>query len=341
MEKQKVELKLSQIAAIIGGSFFGSDISVMGLSVPENQQENTICMINVQTNAHFVKDGKAAAYMVTDKVSIETDKPVITIKDARQALVKLMIAFYPPEKTVHKISPTACISNSLKYTEPVDIGNFVSVGENVIIGENTRIYHGCFIGDNVKIGKNCIIYPNAVIYEDCSIGDNVIIHAGAVIGADGFGFIPGDNPIKIPQKGTVILEDFVEIGANTCIDRATIGATVIGFGTKLDDLVMVGHNTKLGKACLIASQVGFSGSIEAGDGIVAGGQAGFADHIKIASGSMFGGQTGIPNDVKEKGMYLGTPCMPMIKFAKSQAVFQELPELKRRIINLEKQSNRD
>ncbi|MBQ3033430.1 MAG: UDP-3-O-(3-hydroxymyristoyl)glucosamine N-acyltransferase, partial [Deferribacterales bacterium] len=246
-----------------------------------------------------------------------------------------------PEKTVHKISPTACISNSLKYTEPVDIGNFVSVGENVIIGENTRIYHGCFIGDNVKIGKNCIIYPNAVIYEDCSIGDNVIIHAGAVIGADGFGFIPGDNPIKIPQKGTVILEDFVEIGANTCIDRATIGATVIGFGTKLDDLVMVGHNTKLGKACLIASQVGFSGSIEAGDGIVAGGQAGFADHIKIASGSMFGGQTGIPNDVKEKGMYLGTPCMPMIKFAKSQAVFQELPELKRRIINLEKQSNRD
>ncbi len=159
----------------------------------------------------------------------------------------------------------------------------------------------------------------------------MIIHAGAVIGADGFGFIPGENPTKIPQKGTVILHDFVEIGANACIDRATIGSTEIGFGTKLDNLVMVGHNTHLGKACLIASQVGFSGSIKAGDFIVAGGQVGFADHITITSGSMFGGQSGVPSSINKKGMYLGSPCMEFGKFAKSHAVFQELPELKRRV----------
>ena len=341
MEKQKIELKLSQIAALLGGSFQGDDVSVNGLSVPEYQQKGTVCMINNQAKASLVNCGEAEAYIVTDKVTVETDKPVISIKDPREALVKLMIAFYPLEPVSHKISKLASVADSVSFVEPINIGDFVSVGEDVVIGENTRIYSGCSIGDGVKIGRNCIIYPNVVIYENCKIGDNVIIHAGAVIGADGFGFIPGANPVKIPQKGTVILEDFVEIGANTCVDRATIGATVIGFGTKLDDLVMVGHNTRLGKACLIASQVGFSGSIEAGDGIIAGGQAGFADHIKIASGSMFGGQAGVPNDVKEKGMYLGTPCLPMLKFAKSHAVFQELPELKRRVINLEKQSNRD
>ena len=340
MEKQKIELSLSHIAARTGGTLIGEDVSVFGLSVPEDQKSGTICMINTQSNADKLS-GDASAYMVAEKVTVETDKPVIRVKDTRAALVKMMVAFYPAEPVHHHISRLAAVPDSVKYAEPINIGNFVSVGENTEIGENTRIFPGCVIGDNVKIGKNCILYPNVTIYENCTLGDNVIVHAGAVIGADGFGFIPGANPVKIPQKGTVILEDFVEIGANTCIDRATIGSTVIGFGTKIDDLVMVGHNTRLGKACLIASQAGFSGSIEAGDGIVVAGQVGFADHIKIASGSVFGGQAGVPNNIKEQGMYMGSPCMPMIKYAKSSAVFQELPELKRRVINLEKQKDRN
>ncbi len=340
MEKQKIEFMLSQVAAFTGGVLEGGDISVRGVSVPEDQKEGTLCMINVQANADMT-NGAASAYVVAEKVLVETDKPVVRVKDPRAALVKLMLAFHPAEPVRHHISPLASVPAGVKYTEPVNIGNFVSIGENVEIGENTRIFPGCVIGDGVKIGKNCIIYPNVTIYENCTLGSGVIIHAGAVIGADGFGFIPGPNPVKIPQKGTVILEDFVEIGANTCIDRATIGATVIGFGTKMDNLVMVGHNTRLGKACLIASQVGFSGSIEAGDGIVAAGQVGFSDHIKIAAGSVFGGQAGVPNDIKEKGMYLGAPCIPMLKFAKASAVFQELPELKRRVVNLEKQKDRN
>ncbi len=340
MEKQKVELNLSQIAQIVGGSLNGEDLKVSGISVPEEQKENTVCMINIQANAEYA-NGCAAAYIACDNVELNTDKPVIKVKDARATLVKLMIAFYPPEKVEHNISKLAVLDESVAYSEPINIGNFVSIGKNVVIGKNTKIYAGSVIGDNVTIGENCIIYPNVSIYENCTIGNNVIIHSGAVIGADGFGFIPSENPVKIPQKGTVILEDFVEIGANTCVDRATIGRTVIGFATKLDNLVMVGHNTRLGKACLIASQVGFSGSIEVGDCVIAGGQAGFADHIKIGSGLIFGGQAGVHSDMKEKGMYVGAPCIPVMNFAKSAAIFKDLPDLKRRIVNLEKQSNRD
>lgn len=340
MEKEKVSFKLSQISSVVGGSLIGDDISICGISTPESQKSNTICMINTQSKADSV-NGEASAYIICDGVEVNTVKPVIKVKDARVTLVKLMIAFYPPEPVNHNISKLAAIDESVTFAEPVNIGNFVSIGKNVTIGKNTKIYSGCVIEDNVKIGENCIIYPNVTIYENCSVYNNVIIHAGAVIGADGFGFIPSENPTKIPQKGTVILEDFVEIGANTCVDRATIGATVIGRGTKLDNLVMVGHNTTLGKACLIASQVGFSGSIEVGDGVIAGGQAGFADHIKIESGLIFGGQAGVHNDMKGKGMYVGSPCIPVMNFAKSSAVFKDLPDLKRRISNLEKQNNRD
>lgn len=340
MEKEKVSYKLSQIATVVGGNLTGEDISVYGISIPEEQKSGTICMINVQAKAGYA-NGDAAAYIVCENVDVSTDKPVIKVKDAKATLVKLMIAFYPPMPVNHNISKFAVIDESVSYAEPVNIGNFVSIGKNVTIGKNTKISAGVVIGDNVTIGENTIIYPNVTIYDNCSIGNNVIIHAGAVIGADGFGFIPSDNPTKIPQKGTVKIEDYVEIGANTCIDRATIGATVIGFGSKLDNLVMVGHNTTLGKACLIASQVGFSGSIEVGDRVIAGGQAGFADHIKIASGLIFGGQAGVHHDMKEKGMYVGSPCIPVMNFAKSSAIFKELPELKRRVVNLEKQSNRD
>ena len=284
----------------------------------------------------YAKEGSAAAYIVTEGLNIETDKPLVIVKDARPALVKILSYIYPAEPVTQYISKFAAIDESSSIAEPCYIDNFVSIGKNVTIGKNTKIHANVVIGDNVVIGENCIIYPNVTVYENITIGCNVIIHAGAVLGADGFGFIPGENPTKIPQKGTVIIHDFVEIGANACIDRATIGSTEIGFGTKLDDLVMVGHNTHLGRACLIASQVGFSGSIKAGDFIVAGGQVGFADHISIASGSMFGGQSGVPSSIDKKGMYLGSPCMEFGKFAKSHAVFQELPALKRRVKDLGK-----
>lgn len=336
MAHHHIKVKLSNIAALLGGSLQGEDIEITGFCTPENQENGSICIISAKQYIKYVKDGYASAYIVTEGLNIETDKPLVIVKDARPALVKILSYIYPAEPVKEYVSKFVAVDESAVIEHPCYIDNFVSVGKNVRIGKNTKIYPNVVIGDNVTIGENCIIYGNVTLYENITVGNNVIIHAGAVIGADGFGFIPGENPTKIPQKGTVILHDFVEIGANTCIDRATIGSTEIGFGTKLDDLVMVGHNTHLGKACLIASQVGFSGSIKAGDFIVAGGQVGFADHITIATGSMFGGQSGVPGSIDKKGMYLGSPCMEFGKFAKSHAVFQELPELKRRVKDLGK-----
>lgn len=335
----EISMKLSAIAALVGGNLCGKDINVEGLSVPEFQKEGTLCFISSKNNLDYMKGGEASAYILPVGLEGETDKPVIFVKDTRVALLKILNAMFPPEPVVHNTSKFAVVAETTKMGNPVSIGHFVTVDSFCSIGAYTRIGNNTVIGEHVSIGKNCIIYPNVTIYDNITIGDNVIIHSGAVIGADGFGFVPAGNPIKIPQKGTVVIEDFVELGANTCVDRATIGATVIGFGTKIDDLVMVGHNTRLGKACLIASQVGFSGSIEVGDGVIAGGQVGFADHVKIAAGSMFGGKSGIHNDIKNKGTYLGSPCMDMVKYAKAYAVFQELPELRRRVKNLEKQDN--
>ncbi len=336
MALHKINVSLSNIASLLKGQLQGADINITGLCTPEDQTEGSICIISAKQNTIYAKEGKAAAYIVTEGLTLETDKPLIIVKDARPALVTILNYIYPVEKIEQYISKFVAIDESVKLAEPIYIDNFVSISKNVTIGKNTKIYPNVVIGENVTIGENCIIYPNVTIYENITIGNNVIIHAGAVIGADGFGFIPAENPIKIQQKGTVILHDYVEIGANTCIDRATIGSTEIGFGTKIDDLVMVGHNTHLGKACLIASQVGFSGSIKAGDFIVAGGQTGFADHITIATGSMFGGQTGVASSITKKGNYMGSPCMEFTKYAKSHAVFQELPELKRRVRDLGK-----
>lgn len=336
MALHDIKVNLSSIATLLGGELNGQDIEITGLCTPEDQYAGCICIIAQKNLVPYANEGAAAAFIVSEGLQLNTDKPKVIIKDARDALVRILNFIYPAPEIKHYISNHSAISDNVIISEPCHIDNFVSVGKNSSIGKNTKIYPSVVIGENVTIGENCIIYPNVTIYDNITIGNNVIIHAGAVIGADGFGFIPGANPTKIPQKGTVILEDFVEIGANTCIDRATIGATVIGFGTKLDDLVMVGHNTQLGRACLIASQVGFSGSIKAGDYIVAGGQVGFKDHISIASGSMFGGQSGVSNNITKKGMYMGSPCMDFTKFAKANAVFQELPELKRRIKDLGK-----
>lgn len=331
----EISLKLSTLAALTGGELRGTDIEIKGLSVPEFQKEGTLCFISSKQTLSNTA-GEASAYIMPHGLDAQTSKPIICVKDTRPALVAVLNAMFPPMPVYHYVSERSVIADSSHLAAPVEIGHFVTIDSYSSVGAGTKIGNNVVIGEHVSIGKNCIIYPNVTVYDNITIGDNVIIHAGAVLGADGFGFLPSPNPIKIPQKGTVIIEDFVEIGANTCIDRATIGATVIGFGTKVDNLVMVGHNTRIGKACLIASQVGFSGSIETGDGIIAAGQVGFADHIKIASGAVFGGQAGVPNDIKEKGNYLGTPCIDMVKYAKAYAVFQDLPELRRRIKNLEK-----
>lgn len=336
----EIDLKLSVIADIIGAKLIGEDIIVNSISAFDHQVENSLSIISSSDAIKFV-NGKASAFLINEEFvsKVDTDKPLLEVKGSRLALVKLMNIFYPKKEIKDYIALNVVVSKTATVSSPVSLENFVVIGDDSEVGSYTAIMSNTVIGNSVSIGSNCIIYPNVTIYDNCKIGNNVIIHSGAVIGADGFGFIQADIPIKIPQHGNVIIEDNVEIGANTCIDRATLGSTVISIGTKIDDLVMIGHNTKIGKSCLIASQAGFSGSINTGDNIIVAGQAGFSDHINIASNTVFGGQAGIPNDIKTPGFYLGSPCMPMLKYAKSLSVFEKLPELQRRVKKIENENN--
>lgn len=345
MSDNKVSIpyyKLSFLADLIGAELIGDDIEVNNISSIDFQVSNTVSILSLPSKLKLY-DGLAAALIISDDIykrQQDFSKPILKVRDSRLSVVKLLNLFFPEKAVKHNISSHSIVSESVDISSPVEIGHFVVIGDNTVIGSNTIIRHNTVIGNSVKIGSNCIIYANVTICDDVVIGDNVIIHPGAVIGGDGFGFVPtGDLPVRIQQKGNVILADYVEIGANTCVDRATLGSTVVSRGTKLAALVMVGHNTVIGKSCLVASQAGFSGSMIVGDNVLVAGQAGFSDHINIASNTVFGGQAGVSNDVKESGMYMGSPCMPFIKYAKSAAIFSKLPELQRRIKNLENKSD--
>ena len=223
--------------------------------------------------------------------------------------------------------------------EDVFVGAFSYIGDNVKIGQNTKVFPNSFIGDNVKIGENCIIHPGVKIYHDCILQNHVVIHAGTVIGSDGFGFAPqADGSFKkVPQIGNVVIENDVEIGANTTIDRATIGSTIIKAGAKLDNLIQVAHNVEVGECTVIAAQAGVSGSTKIGKNVMIGGQAGLVGHIQIADGSRINAQSGVSKSMKDPySTVTGSPAADYSSVLRSQAVFRNLPEMEKRIYELEK-----
>lgn len=212
------------------------------------------------------------------------------------------------------------------------------MGENARIGKNCRIFPQTYIGDNVTIADNCIIYPHVTIYEGCAIGNNCILHAGSVIGADGFGFAPeGDVYKKIPQLGNVVIEDDVEIGANTTIDRAVMESTIIRKGVKLDNLVQIAHNVEVGENTVMAAQVGIAGSTKIGKHCMFGGQVGLAGHIKIADNVNFGAQSGVISDIKAPTTVLGAPAIQAKSFMRSSAIFGRLPDMYRTMGQLQRE----
>ena len=230
------------------------------------------------------------------------------------------------------IDPTAAIG------EDCYIGPFAYVGPKCVIGDNSIIHPHAALGDNVIVGKNTEIHSNAVIYHDCKVGNRCILHAGCVIGADGFGFAPSENGYdKIPQIGIVTIEDDVEIGANTCVDRSTMGSTFIRNGVKLDNLVQIAHNTDIGANTVMSSQVGVAGSTKVGEWCMFGGQVGISGHITIGNKVMLGAQSGVPGSIKDGQQLIGTPPMEMRSYFKSQAIFRRLPEMYNEINKLRKE----
>jgi len=223
--------------------------------------------------------------------------------------------------------------------QQVFVGAFVYIGDKVTVDDNTKLFPGVFLGNNVKVGKNCLFHPGVKIYNDCVIGDYVTIHAGTVIGGDGFGFAPQpDGSLqKVPQIGNVVVENNVEIGANACIDRATMGSTLIKAGSKLDNLIQIAHNVEVGNNTVIAAQAGVSGSTKLGSNVLIGGQAGIVGHLQIADGSKINAQSGVSKSIKSPNTAVtGSPAYDYTSALRSQAVSRNLPDLEKRITELEK-----
>jgi UDP-3-O-[3-hydroxymyristoyl] glucosamine N-acyltransferase len=261
------------------------------------------------------------------------------VVDAYSAFATLLSKYQEiMQQQLSGVQEPSYIAKTASYGQNVFIGAFAYLGENVKVGNNTKIFPHVFLGDNVTVGDNSIIHSGVKIYHDCKVGNHTIIHAGTVIGSDGFGYAPQADGLlkKVPQIGNVVIEDNVEIGANTAIDRATIGSTIIKSGAKLDNLIQIAHNVEVGNFTVIASQAGISGSTKIGKGVIIGGQAGLAGHINIADNVKINGQSGVNKSVKTAGISItGTNAYEYTKAMRSMAIARNLPELDRKIHELE------
>lgn len=289
----------------------------------------------------FLYTSKASVIIVND--NLELRQPVsgtlIRVPDAYSAFAVLLSKYQEVRAAqLTGIEQPSFVAPSAKLGEQVYIGAFAYLGEQVVVGNRVKIYPGVFIGENVRIGDDSRIMPGVKIYHDCVIGRNVTIHAGTVIGADGFGFAPQNDGSyqKIPQIGNVVVEDYVEIGSNASIDRATIGTTLIRSGAKLDNLIQIAHNVEVGRNTVIAAQAGISGSTKLGDNVMIGGQAGIVGHINIANGAKINAQSGVTKSIKDEGAAVtGSPAHDYTSALRSQAISRKLPELEKRIQELE------
>ena len=326
-----MEFTAEQIANVIGGRVEGNkDAKVHTFAKIEEGTEGAISFLSNPKYTHYLYDTKSSIVIVNEDVELEkdVDTTLIRVPNAYESIAKLLQIYEASKPKKTGVAPQAYIAPSAKLGNNCYVGPFAYVGEGAEIGDGCQIYPHAVVGDNVKVGSNCIFYPNTTIYQGCKIGNNVTIHAGSVIGADGFGFAPGaDGYDKIPQIGIVVIEDNVEIGANTCVDRSTMGATVIHKGVKLDNLVQVAHNVEIGENTVMSAQVGIAGSTKVGSWCMFGGQVGLAGHITIGDKTFLGAQSGVPGSLKGGEELIGTPPMNPRQYFKSQAIFRRLPDM--------------
>jgi UDP-3-O-[3-hydroxymyristoyl] glucosamine N-acyltransferase len=332
-------MKITQIAEIVGGKLFGeTEVEIVGVARLDTAQKGEISFVEKTDFAEQAKQTNASCLLVPENFEFELPCASIQVKNPKLAFAKIAEQLYPIETRRREYHKTAVIAESADVRANY-VGAFVSVGANSTIGEAAQIHDGARIGSNVSIGKFTIIHPNCVIYDDVSIGENCVIHAGTIIGADGFGFVrDADRYIKFPQIGTVVIEDDVEIGANSCVDRGALGETRIGAGTKIDNLVQIAHNVQIGKSVVIAAQTGISGSTVIEDDCVIGGQVGFGDHARILSGAIIGSQAGIlPGKIVRAGVWWGTPVQPLAEYKRQNAHVKGIARLKDEVKELKKQ----
>lgn len=338
-----MEFSASQIAILINGKVEGHpEATVNSFSKIEEAKNGNLAFFANPKYEDFLYSTGASIVIINE--SYELREPVsatlIRVKDAYSAFAVLLNKYQQmATQQLSGIQQPSYISATAQLGEQVYVGAFVYVGEQVKIGNNVKIFPGSFIGDNACIGDNTILHPGVKIYHDCIVGKNVTIHAGTVIGGDGFGFAPQADGTykKVPQIGNVVIEDEVEIGSNATIDRATMGSTIIKSGAKLDNLIQIAHNVEVGSHTVIAAQAGVSGSTKIGKYVMIGGQAGIVGHITIADGTKINAQSGVSKSIKETNSSVtGSPAADYTSALRSQAVTRNLPELEKRVWELEK-----
>jgi UDP-3-O-[3-hydroxymyristoyl] glucosamine N-acyltransferase len=335
-------MKTREIAEFVGGELFG-DGKIEITSVAD-----IAAAIGGQI-AFYEKPGEIPATNASciivpqTETRVARDVALVLVKNPKRAFARIAAFLHPNKTRKPEIHATSIIAENAVIGNEIFIGAFTCIGEHSIIGEGSQILAGTQIGENVTVGRNCVIHPNVVIEDGCTVGDNVVLHSGVVIGADGFGYVRDENNqyVKFPQIGTVVIENNVEIGANTCIDRGALGETRIGAGTKIDNLVQVGHNVSIGQRCVIAAQTGISGSVVIEDDCVIGGQVGFGDHVRVQSGTIIGSQAGVlPGKIVRPGVYWGTPIQPLDEYKRQNAHVKGLERLKAEVKELKKLSGK-
>lgn len=330
------KLTITQVSELTDSSVITSvDTIVEGVCSTEESKENFITFYNGKSKSALEKvleNLKASAIIVSKEINLDNIKSnnisILHSQEPQKAFLVLVNFFHPQILPNFEIHPKSEIDHSTKLGDNCKIGPFTYIGRSCLIGENTVVHPNVTIYDNVKIGKNCVIHSGASIRENVNIGDNIVIQNGAVIGADGFGYIPGPaGLITVPQVGNVKLENNVDIGANTCIDRAALGSTKVGIGTKIDNLVQIGHNTHIGMHSIVCGQSAIAGSSKIGNQVVLGGNVGVADHTEITDGCRFAAFSGLHGKYSEKGDYGGNPALPAKLYRKVVGILPRLPEL--------------
>lgn len=331
---------LKEIAGAVGGEIVGDENTVIyRMNSLEEAAEGDLAVFFDPSLSELLKVTKASALVVPSKIDFYYGPQLIFNKsDIKLSYVSIATLFLPEITRFNGISDKAYIHPDAQLGKGLSIYPGVYIGSNAKVGDEVTLFPGVFLGDNVKIGKNSVLYPNVSIMESCIIGENVIIHAGTVVGSDGFGYIQDKGkPAKVPQLGTVLIEDNVEIGANVCVDRAALGSTVIRHYAKIDNLVQIAHKVEIGENTLLAAQVGIAGGVKVGKNVMMGGQVGVKDHISIGDRVMIGAQSGIRKSIKSGEGVSGSPAIPHNQWLKSSHIFSSLPDILERLRNLERQ----
>lgn len=338
-----MEFSAKQIAEFIQGEIVGDEnATIHTFAKIEEGVPGAISFLSNPKYTQYIYETQSSVVLVNRDFTPEQEikATLIKVDNAYESLAKLLNLYEMSKPKKTGIDPLASVAATAKIGQNVYIAPFVCIEDNVVIGDNVYIHPHVTIGCGAKVGDNCILYPQATIYHDCRVGNNCILQAGSVVGSDGFGFAPTpDGYEKIPQIGIAILEDDVEIGANTCVDRATMGATIVRKGVKLDNLIQVAHNVEIGQHTVMAALSGIAGSSKVGEWCMIGGQVGIVGHLKVGDKVGIGAQTGILHSVKSGSNMMGTPAIDGKHFFKSSVIFKRLPELYTTVTELQKEIN--